>query len=76
MNARLKKIAQYLISLVLISNLFAVIDYSKNHLATRLPTQRCPTGAIVWLEDQQAIKGEAARKIIRKEPLPIIPDKN
>ena len=49
----------------------AVVDYSKNRLATRLPIERCPTGAIVWLEGEHAIKGAAAKKIIRKEPLPV-----
>lgn len=54
----------------IIDNL-AVIDYSKNALATPLAIERCPTGAIVWLEDQQVIKGAAAKKILRKEPLPL-----
>lgn len=31
----------------------AVIDYSKNHLASPAATERCPTGAIVWVEDMQ-----------------------
>ncbi len=52
----------------------AVIDYSKNHLASRLPIERCPTGAIVWLENQQAVRGAAAKKILRKSALPILPD--
>jgi len=60
--------------LISIKNNLAVVDYSKNQLATRLPIQRCPTGAIVWLEDQHVEKGAAAKKIIRKTPLPIIPD--
>ena len=34
---------------------------------TKEPIQRCPTGAIVWLnEDGSAEKGKAARKVIRK----------
>ena len=61
--------------LITIQNNLAIVDYAKNNLATPLPTQRCPTGAIVWLEDGKAIKGQAARKIIRKEPLPIRPDR-
>lgn len=52
----------------------AVIDYSKNHLTSRLPIERCPTGAIVWLENQQAVRGAAAKKILRKSALPILPD--
>jgi Na+-translocating ferredoxin:NAD+ oxidoreductase RNF subunit RnfB len=43
-----------------------VIDYAKNH-ATRVPIQRCPTGAIVWIDPVAGpIKGDAARKIVRK----------
>ena len=52
----------------------AVIDYKNNHLASRLPIERCPTGAIVWLENQQAVRGGAAKKILRKSALPILPD--
>jgi RnfABCDGE-type electron transport complex B subunit len=60
--------------LICIKNNLAVVDYSKNHLATRIPIQRCPTGAIVWREEGLAIKGGAAKRIIRKEPLPVRPD--
>lgn len=43
-----------------------VIDYAKNH-QTQVPIQRCPTGAIVWLDDEgQAVKGVESKKIIRK----------
>ena len=43
-----------------------VINYSKNH-KTQDPIQRCPTGAIVWLDDKDGIiKGKEAKKIIRK----------
>jgi electron transport complex protein RnfB len=43
-----------------------VINYSKNH-KTQDPIQRCPTGAIVWLDDKEGIiKGKEAKKIIRK----------
>ncbi|MBK1672042.1 Fe-S cluster protein [Ectothiorhodospira shaposhnikovii] len=51
------------------SNL-AVIDYAKNALASPVAIQRCPTGAIVWLEGQAPLKGSGARKVTRKEPLP------
>jgi Na+-translocating ferredoxin:NAD+ oxidoreductase subunit B len=57
--------------LITMVNNLAVIDYARNNLATRLPIQRCPTGAIVWLEGEQADKGLAAKKIIRKDPLPV-----
>jgi len=43
-----------------------VINYAKNH-KTQAPIQRCPTGAIVWLDDKEGIiKGKEAKKIIRK----------
>lgn len=43
-----------------------VINYSKDH-KTQSPIQRCPTGAIVWLDDKEGIiKGKEAKKIIRK----------
>lgn len=42
-----------------------VVDYSKKH-QTKDPIQRCPTGAIVWLDPDGPHKGPAARKIIRK----------
>ncbi|GAA4842465.1 RnfABCDGE type electron transport complex subunit B [Algivirga pacifica] len=46
-----------------------VIDYQKGQL-TQEPMQRCPTGAIVWLDKEKGIvKGEGAKKIIRKEAL-------
>lgn len=61
--------------LIEIKNNLAVIDYSKNQLATPLAIQRCPTGSIVWLEDQKVTKGAAAKKIIRKSPLPVRPAK-
>lgn len=48
----------------------AVIDYNKNDSAERKAIERCPTGAIVWLEGDRVIKGKSAKKIIRIEPLP------
>jgi hypothetical protein len=39
-----------------------VNDYQQNH-CTQMPIQRCPTGAIGWLDDKgQLIKGFAAKK--------------
>ena len=59
-------------SLIIIKDNLAIIDYSKNKLATDLPIQRCPTGAIVWLdENQHSIKGVKAKKVIRNTPLPL-----
>ncbi len=56
--------------LISINNNLAVIDYSKNRLASRIAIERCPTGAIVWIEDGVQ-KGLQAKKIIRKSALPI-----
>jgi len=50
----------------------AVIDYSRNALASPLAVERCPTGAIVWLEGSSSIyKGSQAVRIVRKEALPV-----
>jgi Na+-translocating ferredoxin:NAD+ oxidoreductase RNF subunit RnfB len=58
--------------LVKIENGLAVVDYSKNRLASDVPIQRCPTGAIVWMDkDKGPIKGPDAKKITRKSPLPV-----
>jgi electron transport complex protein RnfB len=47
-------------------NNLPVIDYRIRPL-TPGPTQRCPTGAIVWLDpDAGPVKGQAAREIVRK----------
>ena len=56
--------------LIRMENNLAVIDYSKNDLASPVAIERCPTGAIVWLEDGEPRRGAGARKITRKEPLP------
>ncbi len=49
----------------------AVIDYAKNDTASKAAIERCPTGAIVWLEGDRILKGKSAKKIIRIEPLPL-----
>ena len=56
--------------LITIENNLASIDYSKNSLASRIAMERCPTGAIVWL-DGGVHKGREAVKIVRKEALPL-----
>jgi Na+-translocating ferredoxin:NAD+ oxidoreductase RNF subunit RnfB len=56
--------------LITIDHHLAVIDYTKNVLASRIAIERCPTGAIVWLEGG-VHKGHDAFKVIRKEPLPL-----
>lgn len=58
--------------LIHIQENLAVIDYSKNRLASRVATERCPTGAILWLDDQSgALKGRGAKRIIRDGALPV-----
>jgi ferredoxin len=58
--------------LIEIKNNLAVVDYANNRLATRTAIERCPTGAIVWLDDKRgAIKGAAAHRILHNEALPI-----
>ncbi len=58
--------------LITIQDNLAVIDYNKNGLASSVATERCPTGAIVWLDDDRGmIKGMQAKRIIRQEALPM-----
>lgn len=52
----------------------AVIDYARNRLATPEVIQRCPSGAIVWLDDGKASKGREAKRIVRVSPLPVTSD--
>ncbi len=57
--------------LIEIQNNLAVVDYVKNELASRIAIERCPTGAIVWMDQRQGmVKGIGAKKVVRKEPLP------
>lgn len=50
-----------------------LVDYLKPH-ATQTPIERCPTGAIVWLQaDGTVIKGREAVHIIRQQPLMALP---
>jgi RnfABCDGE-type electron transport complex B subunit len=59
--------------LITMENNLPVIDYDRKH-DTREPIQRCPTGAIVWLEaDGRVVKGPAAHKIVRKGDVPTAP---
>ncbi|MGB4958446.1 MAG: 4Fe-4S dicluster domain-containing protein, partial [Saprospiraceae bacterium] len=52
-------------TITMVKNL-PVIDYSRQH-RSRSPIERCPTGAIVWLDDELGpIKGKESKKIIRK----------
>jgi Na+-translocating ferredoxin:NAD+ oxidoreductase RNF subunit RnfB len=46
-----------------------VVDYERDH-QTQAPIQRCPTGAIVWIDARAGVvKGPSAKKIIRKGAL-------
>jgi RnfABCDGE-type electron transport complex B subunit len=55
--------------LVTMRDNLAVVDYGRDH-ATDVPIQRCPTGAIVWMDPRGGPrKGAAAQKIIRREAL-------
>ena len=57
--------------LIHLDNNLAVIDYAMNPLASPVAIERCPTGAIVWLSNSQIVRGREAKKIIRKEALPV-----
>jgi Na+-translocating ferredoxin:NAD+ oxidoreductase RNF subunit RnfB len=47
-------------------NHLPVVDYSQGRLSDQ-PTQRCPTGAIVWIDPVAgAVKGRQARQVIRQ----------
>jgi Na+-translocating ferredoxin:NAD+ oxidoreductase RNF subunit RnfB len=57
--------------LITLRDNLATIDYAKNALASKVAIERCPTGAIVWLEaDGTVVKGRDARKVVRKGALP------
>jgi Na+-translocating ferredoxin:NAD+ oxidoreductase RNF subunit RnfB len=57
--------------LIHLENNLAEIDYTRNALAKSDCIERCPTGAIVWLEGNQTIKGKSAKKVFRITPLPV-----
>ena len=55
--------------LITIKKNLPVVDYSRPH-KTQAPIERCPTGAIVWIDPKAGpVKGPAAKKIIRKGTL-------
>jgi hypothetical protein len=55
--------------LITIRKNLPVVDYTKPH-QTRAPIERCPTGAIVWIDPEAGpLKGPAAKMIIRKGTL-------
>jgi len=56
--------------LIRMENNLAVIDYSKP--LARGAIERCPTGAIVWIDQKQGpIRGLEAKSIARKSALPV-----
>ena len=58
--------------LITMQDNLAVINRKLMELASRDAIRRCPTGAIVWIEeDEKEQKGDRAKKIIRKSPLPV-----
>jgi Fe-S-cluster-containing hydrogenase component 2 len=59
--------------LIAMQNNLPVVDYSRPH-NTRVPIERCPTGAIVWIDEQKGVvHGAASRKIVRHSALPEAP---
>ena len=60
-------------NLVVMRDNLAVVDYNKDH-RTRVPIERCPTGAIVWIEaNGSIIKGREAKRIVRETELAPLP---
>ncbi|EGV31341.1 Fe-S cluster domain protein [Thiorhodococcus drewsii AZ1] len=58
--------------LIRIEDNLAIIDYAKNDIASKVAIERCPTGAILWLQqDGTVVKGRDARKVVRKGALPV-----
>ncbi|TQV86320.1 RnfABCDGE type electron transport complex subunit B [Exilibacterium tricleocarpae] len=62
--------------LITMQNNLPVIDYTKGRdsvgdRGSRVAIERCPTGAIVWIDDSGEItKGAASKKIVRHSMLP------
>jgi Na+-translocating ferredoxin:NAD+ oxidoreductase RNF subunit RnfB len=58
--------------ITMVNNL-PVVDYEKNH-SVRAAIERCPTGAIVWFDDDEGpVTGRAARRIVRRSARRITP---
>ena len=54
------------------TGLIRIVDYSRNTQARQAPIERCPTGAIVWMDKKSGpIRGLEAKKITRRSPLPV-----
>ncbi|MFY0627442.1 MAG: RnfABCDGE type electron transport complex subunit B [Reichenbachiella sp.] len=49
------------------TNNLPVINYNTTQSITQTPIERCPTGAIIWWDQQLgAIKGRESKKVVRK----------
>lgn len=58
--------------LITIQNHLAVVDYDRNRSASLEAIQRCPTGAILWIDESgTVVKGVRAKRVVRKRPLPV-----
>ncbi len=56
--------------LITMENNLPVVNYAARQ--NKEPIMRCPTGSIVWLDDEAGpVKGTAARKVIRKGDRPV-----
>ena len=58
--------------LIAMENNLPIVDYTKDH-NTRTPIERCPTGAIVWLDADGPARGREAARVLRQHPLPTAP---
>jgi Na+-translocating ferredoxin:NAD+ oxidoreductase RNF subunit RnfB len=58
-------------NLIVMKNNLPVINYAQ-YQNLREPIERCPTGSIVWMSENDGIlKGRESKKIIRKNQLPL-----
>lgn len=56
--------------LITMQNNLPVVNYSRNH-NTRVPIERCPTGAIIWLDKAHGPQhGRESKRVIRKGAMP------
>ncbi len=59
--------------LITMQNNLPVIDYLRDH-NTKVPIERCPTGAIIWLEaNGNVVLGTKTKRTIRQETLEDLP---
>lgn len=58
--------------LVRLEHNLARVDYARNAAAQRRAIERCPTGAIVWIDDDgRPLRGAAAGPVLRVRDLPL-----